>query len=70
MGIPPDEQPRIFERFFRGARERDQHTPGAGLGLYLARSIVAAHGGRMWVESNPGEGTRFSFAIPRQQTFN
>jgi len=68
VGIPLEEQPRVFERFFRGARERNQRTPGAGLGLYLVKSIVQAHGGRVWVESNPGEGTAFSFVIPRQQT--
>ncbi|MEA3339543.1 MAG: ATP-binding protein [Chloroflexota bacterium] len=64
MGIPFKEQPRVFERFFRGAQERNQRTPGAGLGLYLAKSIVAAHGGRIWVESKIGEGAAFSFAIP------
>jgi len=64
MGIPLKEQPHVFERFFRGAQERNQHTPGAGLGLYLAQAIVKAHGGRIWVESNPGEGSAFSFAIP------
>jgi PAS domain S-box-containing protein len=65
VGIPFEEQSRVFERFFRGARERHQRTPGAGLGLYLAKAIVEAHAGRMWVESNPGEGAAFSFAIPR-----
>jgi PAS domain S-box-containing protein len=65
VGIPFEEQPHIFERFFRGSREYQQRTPGAGLGLYLAQAIVEAHGGRIWVESNPGEGTTFSFAIPR-----
>jgi signal transduction histidine kinase len=64
-GIPPEEQPRVFERFFRGTRERSQHTPGAGLGLYLAKAVVEAHDGRMWVESTPGEGSAFSFTIPR-----
>jgi len=64
VGSPFEEQPRVFERFFRGARERNQRTPGAGLGLYLAKSIVQAHGGRIWVESNPAEGASFSFAIP------
>ncbi len=63
-GIPFQEQPRIFERFFRGAQERHQRTPGAGLGLYLAKAITEAHGGRMWVESSPGKGAAFSFAIP------
>jgi len=70
VGIPVEEQTRVFERFFRGARERNQRTPGAGLGLYLVKSIVEAHGGRIWVESNPGEGAAFSFAIPRQQISN
>lgn len=68
VGIPLEEQPRIFERFFRGTRERQQSTPGAGLGLYLAKAIVEAHGGRMWVESSPGEGAVFSFTVPRHQT--
>jgi len=68
VGIPFEEQPHVFERFFRGARERHQHTPGAGLGLYLVKAIVEAHGGRIWVESNPQDGTAFSFSIPRQQS--
>ena len=68
VGIPVEEQTRVFERFFRGLRERHQKTPGAGLGLYLAKAIVEAHAGRIWVESNPGEGAAFSFSIPRQQT--
>jgi signal transduction histidine kinase len=70
VGIPFEEQPRVFERFFRGAWERRQRTPGAGLGLYLAKAVVEAHGGYIWVESDPGEGAAFSFAIPRQQTSN
>jgi PAS domain S-box-containing protein len=65
VGIPLDEQPRIFESFFRGARARRQSTPGAGLGLFLVKAIVEAHGGRTWVESNPGKGSAFSFALPR-----
>jgi PAS domain S-box-containing protein len=67
-GIPFEEQPRVFERFYRGARERRQRTPGAGLGLYLARAIVEAHNGRMWIESGPKKGTVVSFAIPRPRT--
>jgi len=63
-GIPFEEQSHVFERFFRGARERRKRTPGAGLGLYLAKAIVEAHGGRIWVESNPRKGAAFSFAIP------
>jgi PAS domain S-box-containing protein len=67
IGIPYKEQSRIFERFFRGAEERHQGTPGVGLGLYLVKAIVKAHGGRVWVESQPGEGSAFSFTIPREQ---
>jgi PAS domain S-box-containing protein len=66
-GIPPEEQTRIFERFTRGAQAQAQAKTGAGLGLYLAKAIVEAHGGRIWVESSPGEGAAFSFTIPRQE---
>ena len=70
VGIPFQEQSRVFERFFRGARERHQRTPGAGLGLYLAKAIIEAHSGRIWVESTPGEGAAFSFSIPRYHISN
>lgn len=70
VGIPFEEQTRVFERFFRGVRERHQSTPGVGLGLYLTKAIVKAHAGRIWVESHPGEGAAFSFAIPRNQLTN
>jgi PAS domain S-box-containing protein len=66
-GIPLEEQHRVFEPFFRGERARHQSTPGAGLGLYLVKAIVEAHGGRTWVESNLGGGAAFSFALPRSQ---
>lgn len=65
IGIPFEEQPHIFESFFRGSREYQQQTSGAGLGLYLAKAIIEAHGGQIWVDSNPGEGAAFSFALPR-----
>jgi PAS domain S-box-containing protein len=68
VGIPLGEQTRVFERFFRGAQQRHQGIPGAGLGLYLSKAIVEAHNGRIWVESHPGEGAAFSFAIPYQPT--
>jgi PAS domain S-box-containing protein len=61
-GIPAEEQQRLFQRFTRGSAGR--HTPGAGLGLYLSKAIVEAHGGRIWVESTPGEGSTFYFSLP------
>jgi len=61
IGIDPEAQPRIFDRFWQA-----QSTPrrGSGLGLAIARGIVEAHGGRIWVESQPGRGSLFSFSLP------
>jgi signal transduction histidine kinase len=59
-GIPPEESARIFDAFVR----LDVTRPGTGLGLYIAREIVRAHGGRLWLESQPGVGSTFSFALP------
>jgi len=64
-GIPLDEQAHVFERFYRGERSRARDGAGAGLGLTIARGIVDAHGGRMWVESGRGVGTTFFFTLPR-----
>ncbi len=62
-GIPPDELPRLFERYFRGALGRERGE-GVGLGLYITRRLVEAHGGRIWVESQVGVGSTFSFSLP------
>jgi two-component system phosphate regulon sensor histidine kinase PhoR len=63
-GIPPSEQSRIFERFYKGdrARVRTGET-GAGLGLSIARHIVAGHGGQIWTQSDYGRGARFFFTL-------
>ena len=61
-GIPPEEQERIFEHFYRGRGQR--HSPGTGLGLAICKRIVEAHGGRIWVESAPGKGACFHFVLP------
>jgi PAS domain S-box-containing protein len=62
IGIPPDQQARIFERYYQA--HAASHRSGLGLGLYLSREIVERHGGRLWVESANGEGTRFVAEIP------
>ena len=64
-GIAPEELPRVFDWFYRGEKSRSRAYGGAGLGLAIARSIVEAHGGRIWAESTPARGSMFRFVIPR-----
>jgi PAS domain S-box-containing protein len=66
VGIPTDEQERIFDRFYRVEGPETRAVSGTGLGLYLARAIVEAHGGRCWVTSAPGVGATFYMALPRE----
>jgi two-component system phosphate regulon sensor histidine kinase PhoR len=63
IGIPAADQARIFERFYKVDRARVRGG-GTGLGLSIARHVVGQHGGRIWVESEEGEGSTFSFAVP------
>jgi PAS domain S-box-containing protein len=63
-GIPADELPRLFSRFGRTQAARTRRTPGIGLGLYIARGLVEAHGGHIWAESVPRESTSFHFTLP------
>jgi signal transduction histidine kinase len=64
-GIPPNDLPHIFERFYRGEKSRSRTTGGAGLGLAIAKGIIEAHGGSVWVTSEVGKGSTFSFALQR-----
>ncbi|MHB9024506.1 MAG: PAS domain-containing sensor histidine kinase [Armatimonadota bacterium] len=62
QGIDPEDLPYLFDRFYRAKGER--HADGIGLGLYITRLLVEAHGGRIWVESERGKGSTFSFTLP------
>jgi signal transduction histidine kinase len=64
-GIPAVERERVFDRFHRSEAARDRASGGSGLGLAISRSIVLAHGGRIWVEDSPLGGARVCFALPR-----
>ena len=66
LGIPLEEQARIFERFYRVEDALTRRTQGSGLGLYLAKAIIEAQRGRIWVTSAPGQGSTFAFALPRE----
>jgi signal transduction histidine kinase len=65
QGISPDQQGHLFQRFSRLPRAIASGAPGSGLGLYICRRIVEAHGGRIWVDSEPGDGAVFRFALTR-----
>jgi len=63
-GIAPEHLPFVFERFYRADRSRARATGGAGLGLAIVKQLVEAHGGRVWVTSEPGNGCVFGFILP------
>jgi two-component system OmpR family sensor kinase len=63
-GVPPDEIARLFERFHRGSAARSAEAPGTGLGLAISRALVEGQGGRIAVESPPGQGATFSIRLP------
>ncbi len=65
IGIPAEEQESVFERFYRGDSSLRRSTPGVGLGLFLVKAIVEAHGGEVWLQSEPGKGSVFYFALPQ-----
>ncbi|MFW6075261.1 MAG: ATP-binding protein [Chloroflexota bacterium] len=63
-GFDPDDVENLFDRFQRGQSARASATPGMGLGLYLCRQVIQAHGGRIWIENAPDGGARISFTLP------
>jgi two-component system phosphate regulon sensor histidine kinase PhoR len=65
IGIPKEDLPRIFERFYRVDKGRSKELGGTGLGLSIVKHIVQAHGGRVWAESDLGKGSSFYFTLPK-----
>lgn len=64
LGIPQKDQPRIFDRMFHAESNQKSGMSGAGLGLSICKGLVEAHGGRIWIESEEGKGTRCFFTLP------
>ena len=67
IGIPKDQQDRVFSKFFRGANVLKMETEGSGLGLFITKNVIEAHGGKIWFNSKKGEGATFSFTIPIEE---
>jgi signal transduction histidine kinase len=64
VGIPSDQNGRVFTKFFRGANVMKLETEGSGLGLFIAKNIIEAHGGKIWFKSKQNKGTTFWFTLP------
>jgi signal transduction histidine kinase len=68
MGIPPEEQGRIFEKFYRLDPQMTRGVGGTGLGLYICDELVGRMGGRIWVEGNEDKGSTFFFDLPAEES--
>ena len=64
IGISPEDQKRLFQKFFRADNSSTREAGGTGLGLVIAKTIVELLGGAIWVDSEPGQGSRFTFTLP------
>jgi signal transduction histidine kinase len=64
-GVKEEERERIFEKFYRGTDKITERTRGSGMGLAIAKGIVEAHHGTIWVESEPGKGSTFCFSLSK-----
>jgi len=69
IGIPKNQQDKVFSKFFRGSSAIKMETDGSGLGLFIAKNIIEAHGGKIWFESEEGKGTTFYFTLPVEKEF-
>jgi signal transduction histidine kinase len=63
-GVPTSEQEKIFEKFYQATQNGGPKPKGTGLGLAISKALVELHGGKIWVESEPGRGSTFSFTLP------
>jgi len=70
VGIPKDQQERVFTKFFRAANVMRLETEGSGLGLFIVKNIIEAHQGRAWFKSEEGKGTTFYFTLPAKEEFS
>jgi signal transduction histidine kinase len=65
VGIPAEDQPYVFERFFKVDKSHSQGTPGTGIGLSIVKRIIAQHGETIGLQSREGQGTTFTFTLTR-----
>ena len=68
IGIAPEHQGKLFERFYRIQNANGQSVPGTGLGLFIVKGHIEAHGGEVWLESQPNHGSTFYFSLPLSKT--